>query len=79
MYDVRNNFRNKYASTACPLCAAEVDSQKHLLECAVIRSYYLTTMNYEDIFSDDNNILLNAALELEKITKIGNKLTTNEQ
>ena len=79
MYDVRNNFRNKYASTACPLCAADVDSQKHLIECAVIKTYYSTTMKYEDIFSDDDNILLHAALELGKITKIRNELTTNEQ
>ena len=78
MFSVRNNFRNNYDSTLCPLCAKEVDSQEHLLTCSVIKCYHSTAINYEDIFSDDNNILQNVARELKKIVAIRQRLVADE-
>ena len=78
MFSVRNNFRNNYASTLCPLCAAEEDSQEHLLTCSVIKSYYTTTMKYDEIFSDDINVLLDTASELTKIVNIRSTLVADD-
>ena len=50
------------------------DSQQHLFECPVIRSYYCAEINYDDIFTNDNDKLLNAALELKKIVEIREEL-----
>ncbi len=74
MFAVRNNFRNKYLCTLCPLCAQCEDSQQHLLECPVVRGYHNTTILYNDIFTNDNDKLLIAAKELMKIVKIREEL-----
>ena len=33
MFGVRNNFRNKYSCTLCPLCGLVEDSQQHMFDC----------------------------------------------
>ena len=70
MYNVRNNFRNKYVNTniLCPLCTSDVDTQEHLLKCTSI------TPNYEDIFSHDNEILLNIARNLKVVVEVRGEL-----
>ena len=41
MFNVRNNFRNKYKETniLCPLCKGEEDSQKHIFHCPSIQEH----------------------------------------
>ena len=74
MYNVRNNFRNKYQNSniLCPLCTVEKDTQEHLLKCTSIQKNLNTTINlqYEDIFSNDNDTLLNIAKSLKKIIEL---------
>ena len=74
MFGVRNNFRNKYSSTLCPLCGTVVDSQEHLFSCKIIRNYHTPSMDYNDIFSDEPEQLLKVSIELEKIVKIREEL-----
>ena len=55
MLNVQNNFGQH---TKCPLCKIEEDSQKHLLECVLIKLnspdiLHNTDSKYEDIFSND--------------------------
>ena len=57
MFDVRNNFRNNYACTSCPLCGVKEDTQEHLLNCVIIKRQYATRNEYTDIFSNDCNVL----------------------
>ena len=75
MFNVRNNFRNNYRQTdiLCPLCKKEEDSQEHLFKCETIAlSLDNVTINvvYEDIFSDDTDKLLSAALHIKQLTQI---------
>ena len=79
MFAVRNNFRNKYTCTLCPLCAFQEDSQQHLFTCPVIRNYRLTPSNYEDIFSNDTDKLFNIVNELTKLVEIRERLLPQEQ
>ena len=78
MYNVRNNFRNKYVNTniLCPLCTLDVDTQEHLLKCTSIQNALHTkhTPNYEDIFSHDNEILLNIARNLKVVVEVREEL-----
>ena len=74
MFGVRNNFRNKYSCTLCPLCGRVEDSQQHLFECNIIQNYHVITTKYEDIFSNNEDIILEVARELEEIVRIREKL-----
>jgi hypothetical protein len=71
MFNVGNNFRNHYKQTTilCPLCKVAEDSQQHLFDCTVLHENIpqkITTI-YENIFSSDNDILLEVAKELKTI------------
>ena len=71
MFDVRNNFRNNYKTcTKCPLCGINEDTQEHLLNCIVIKSTRRSSVTYDELFSEDSEVLLEAVTELEKITAI---------
>ena len=75
---VKNNFRNNYTNTntLCPLCHNEEDTQQHLFSCtAILHKYGKQCMNkYEDIFSDNNDTLLQTAKELYELVAIRNLL-----
>ena len=57
--DVKCNYKNKYLDLKCDLCTSNSqDDQYHLLECAYLienceNLANNTTIEYEDIFSDD--------------------------
>ena len=74
MFDVRNNFRNNYACTSCPLCGVEEDTQEHLLNCIMIKKEHTAEMKYSDIFCNDCDILHNVVNELHHIVSIREKL-----
>ena len=71
MYEVKNNFRNKYI---------EEDTQEHLFTCKVLTQEHLFTCKvllencedeiisrYEDIFSNDADILLKVAKNAKQL------------
>ena len=62
-YGVKNNFRNKYQENLnCVLCEEEICQQSHLYKCSVIRRVVGQIKgDYEDLFSDDLDKLLEAA------------------
>ena len=73
MFNVRNNFRNQYQQTniLCPMCNAHEDSQEHLLQCTFITEKLdEAPCSYEDIFSEDPDVLLHVANVLKKVVKI---------
>ena len=74
MFDVRNNFRNNYECASCPLCGLHGDTQAHLLSCVMIKKHFIPSIEYEDIFSDNCDILLEACKEFEKIVEVRNTL-----
>ena len=78
MYSVRNNFRNNYkqSNIMCPLCEAQKDSQSHLFECTAIlqRLQNKPSSKYEDIFSLDNDTLLNVSKELKIFVTVREEL-----
>lgn len=55
---LKNNCRNNYiGNILCSLCTKETDTQKYLFECEKLLSG--SDCNHEDIFSNDNDVLLN--------------------
>ena len=75
MADVRNNFRNNYACTKCPLCGVQEDTQEHMINCIIIRRHHeASSMEYSDIFTNDSDVLYDAVRELEHIVDIRSKL-----
>ena len=74
MINVRNNFRNNYACSSCPLCGIHQDTQEHLFDCIMIKKHYQPTTEYSDIFSDDCECLCDVAVNLERIVDIRNRL-----
>ena len=68
---VKNNFRNNYRNTniLCPLCEEEDDTQEHLFECKKLVDVTDNGCVYEDIFSKNNEVLLNVAINLKKIVE----------
>ena len=71
MYDVKNNFRNKYINEnlKCPLCNEENDTQEHLFTCKVLREKCKDEIisSYEDIFLNDTDILLEVAKNAKQL------------
>ena len=45
MVNVRNNFRNNYTCSSCPLCGIHQDTQEHLFDCIMIKKKTLPTNN----------------------------------
>ena len=81
MYNVRNNFRNNYKNQnmLCPICADSEDSQEHLFECKPVwDNLQRSDCKYEDIFSNDCDILLNVATILNKLVKIRDSFNTEQ-
>ena len=74
MVNVRNNFRNHYKCSSCPLCGIHQDTQEHLFDCIMIKKHYQLTTEYSDIFSSDCDCLRDVAVNLERIIDIRNKL-----
>ena len=74
MFGVRNNFRNKYSCTLCPLCGLVEDSQQHLFECKIILNYHTPTTQHDDVYSNDAESLLAVAKDLENLVKIREEL-----
>ena len=57
MFECKNNFKNQYRENLfCNLCKVSVDSQRHLLECFVLRNCVpelrKNKIKYEFIFED---------------------------
>ena len=77
MFGVRNNFRNKYSCTLCPLCGMVEDSQEHLFHCKIVQNYFVPSTSYNNIFSNDVSCLLKVANELEEIVRIREELCPN--
>ena len=67
MVNVGHNFGNK---NKCPLCKTEEDTQKHMLECFVMKlncpEIYHSKQTYDDIFNLNEDILVNMAELCEK-------------
>ena len=77
MFDVRNNFRNMYASDAkCPLCQEGCDTQEHLLKCETLLEAYgkPVLVEYEDIFSKNTDALLKVTITLNELIEMRNVL-----
>ena len=69
MYDVRNNFRNKYINESlnCKLCEIDLCQQSHIYQCSFIKNEVGPVLTkYEDVFSDNIDKLHEAA----KMTKV---------
>ena len=84
MFNVRNNFRNNYREEnfLCPVCREVQDTQQHLFDCEPIQLEIDDhDSKYEDIFSNNIEILLKVSLVLKKIVMIREKLleATTEQ
>ena len=49
----KENFKNSYASIACPLCLVLPDTQAHCVQCPVVKDTVRVQGAYRDIFSED--------------------------
>ena len=49
----KENFQNSHASTACPLCLVQPDTQAHCVQCPVIKDNVNIQGVYSDIFNED--------------------------
>ena len=68
MYNVKNNFRNNYiGDMLCPLCTNEPDTQDHLFECEMLIMNNTIDCNYEDIFSNNNDVLFKVATTAKEL------------
>ena len=75
MYDVRNNFRNKYIeqSLDCKLCDNELCQQSHIFQCSVIMNVVGHIVeHYEDLFTDNID-------KLYRVAKITNLLVQTRE
>ena len=82
--DIKDNFPSMYArNVLCQLCNDAVDTQKHLLQCAVLSQHIPInpSIKYEHIFGDIDQqhkvtILISAILEVrDKLLGEGAGLT----
>ena len=79
MLDIKNNFKNKYATLHCRKCNEEIETQEHIFEtCRGIHTTEETKIYTEDIFGDNTEKL---QTEAKKILDIMDKLheTTTDQ
>ena len=85
MYDVRNNFRNKYQQIdiLCPLCKLENDTQEHMFKCSIIQKAPPDNGTqqciYEDIFSSNTDTLLTVAKKLKELVEAREEITIDKQ
>ena len=47
-----------------------VHTQEHLLSCIMIKPHVDADLQYTDIFSDNSDILLDAAVKLERVVEV---------
>ena len=68
MLDVKNNYRGKYPNLVCRGCGKEDETQTHVLdECSTTTEQGILKVDNTQIFSEDTEVLKEAA---RKITKI---------
>ena len=63
----KENMKNSYLSSACPLCFVQPDTQQHSVECVVVKTNIQIEGDYKDIFSE--NIPSNISKTLLKISE----------
>ena len=78
MYNVKCNFKNQYGDNlVCNLCKMEEESQEHLLQCKVLKTFVPEIseqdLKYESIFGDIEDVIKVSKL-LYKVTKEREKL-----
>ena len=78
MFNVRNNFRNKYSCTMCPLCGLVEDSQEHLFDCKIILKYHTPSTHPKELYSSDAGTLLAVAKDLERLVKVREELCPSQ-
>lgn len=78
---VKNNFRNNYQNTniLCPLCEEKDDTQEHLFACKELNRVTEKDCKYEDIFSNEIEVLLNVAKNLKEIVGLRETLLNPER
>ena len=78
---VKNNFRNNYKNTniLCPLCEEKDDTQEHLFACKDLNHVTENDCKYEDIFSNEIEVLLNVAKNLKEIVGLRETLLNPER
>ncbi len=57
----------------------EDDTQEHLFQCEKLICNTVVECTYEDIFSDNNDVLLNVAVKLKKIVEWRKTLLNPEE
>ena len=76
MVNVGHNYGNK---KCCPLCKIEEDTQKHMLECIIMKlnctEIYHSNSNYNDIFNLNEEKIVNVANLCEKVLRTREILT----
>ena len=80
-YLVKNNFRNNYINTniTCPLCEKADDTQEHMFECNEIKQLCgELNCTYSDVFTEEDDKLLNVGKTLKRLDKIRNELLDKE-
>ena len=73
MYDIKFNFRNKYINTdlKCRLCQTQDESMEHIYQCDItIRIMGPLSCLYEDIFSENIEIVMKTAKKTEDLVKL---------
>ena len=81
-YLVKNNFRNNYANTntMCPLCDKYEDTQQHVLQCQkVLEITGKHKCKYEDIYSEDLDILYKVTCLLKQADEARKVLLNNDK
>ena len=79
MLQVKNNFKNQHENIQCDLCNEAEETQEHLLDCQTIidnceELYNDSTVQYNDIFSQNPNKLLKVTKLFAEVTKVRNML-----
>merc|ERR1712179_641962 len=49
----KENFRNNYEETGCPLCLDQLDTQAHCVQCPIIKENIKIKGDYSEIFSEE--------------------------
>ena len=77
MYDVKNNFRNNYVNMdlKCRFCEMQTETIEHIYKCQVILNIMgPINCKYEDLFSEDINIVYKASLKTKELCDLRNLL-----
>ena len=79
MLQVKNNFKNQHVNFQCDLCNNAEETQQHLLDCQTIIDncedlYNDSSVQYEDIFSQNPEKILKVTKLFAAVTKTRNIL-----